>query len=54
MRRAAVEPELGHMKSNGLLERNLLRGDVGDMWNVNPSGAAYLIPALSLRRHLDL
>lgn len=38
--RAAIEPELGHMKSDGLLGRNFLKGVVGDTQNVILSGAA--------------
>ena len=38
-RRAAIEPELGHMKSDGLLGRNFLKGVVGDAQNVILSGA---------------
>jgi len=40
-RRAAIEPELGHMKSDGLLGRNFLKGVVGDMQNVILSGAGH-------------
>jgi IS5 family transposase len=40
-RRAAIEPELGHMKSDGLLGRNFLKGVVGDAQNVILSGAGH-------------
>ena len=33
-RRSAIEPEIGHMKSDGRLKRNDLKGDMGDMLNV--------------------
>jgi len=40
-RRAAIEPELGHMKSDGLLGRNFLKGMLGDAQNVILSGAGH-------------
>lgn len=40
-RRAAIEPELGHMKSDGLLGRNFLKGVVGDAQNVILCGAGH-------------
>ena len=40
-RRAAIERELGHMKSDGLLGRNFLKGVAGDAQNVILSGAGY-------------
>lgn len=39
-RRAAVEPTIGHLKSDYRLERNRLKGDVGDALNVLLSAAA--------------
>ena len=33
-RRSAIEPEIGHMKSDGLLNRCYLKGRVGDAMNV--------------------
>ena len=33
-RRSAIEPEIGHMKNDGRLNRNYLKGDMGDMLNV--------------------
>ena len=40
-RRAAIEPELGHMKSDGLLGRNFLKGMVGNAQNVILCGAGH-------------
>ena len=40
-RRAAIEPELGHMKSDGLLARNFFKGGVGDAQSVILSGAGH-------------
>ena len=40
-RRAPIEPELGHMKSDELLGRNFLKGVVGDAQNVILSGAGH-------------
>jgi IS5 family transposase len=40
-RRAAIEPELGHIKSDGLLGRNFLKGVVGDAQNVILCGAGH-------------
>jgi IS5 family transposase len=34
-RRAAVEPEIGHMKNEGMLGRNFLKGMKGDALNAN-------------------
>jgi IS5 family transposase len=39
-RRAAVEPTIGHLKSGRRLERNQLRGTVGDAINALLSAAA--------------
>jgi IS5 family transposase len=39
-RRAVVEPTIGHLKSDYRLERNRLRGAVGDSLNVLLSAAA--------------
>ena len=33
-RRSAIEPEIGHMKNDGRLGRNYLKGKIGDMQNV--------------------
>jgi transposase, IS5 family len=40
-RRAAIEPELGHRKSDGLLGRNFLKGVVEDAQNVILCGASH-------------
>ena len=40
-RRAAVEPEIGHMKSDGLLGRNFLKGIQGDAINAILCGAGH-------------
>ena len=38
-RRAAVEPVIGHMKADGLLDRNYLKGHEGDRINAVLAGA---------------
>lgn len=40
-RRSAVEPEIGHMKSDGLLGRNFLKGAKGDAMNALLCGAGH-------------
>jgi IS5 family transposase len=40
-RRSAVEPVIGHMKTDGLLGRNYLRGSLGDKINAILSGAGH-------------
>jgi IS5 family transposase len=40
-RRSAVEPELGHMKNDGLLGRNFLKGMQGDAMNAFLCGAGH-------------
>lgn len=40
-RRAAIEPEIGHMKGDGLLGRNFLKGMVGDAINALLCGAGH-------------
>ncbi|MBP1627112.1 MAG: transposase domain protein [Holophagaceae bacterium] len=40
-RRAAIEPEIGHMKSEGLLGRNFLKGMLGDAANALLCGAGH-------------
>lgn len=39
-RRAAIEPTIGHLKSNYRLERNRLKGALGDTLNALFSAAA--------------
>ncbi len=38
-RRQAIEPIIGHLKSDRLLDRNYLKGTQGDQFNVLLSGA---------------
>lgn len=40
-RRSAIEPEIGHMKSDGLLGRNFLKGAEGDAMNAILAGAGH-------------
>lgn len=40
-RRSAIEPEIGHMKSEGLLGRNWLKGEAGDAMNALLCGAGH-------------
>jgi len=40
-RRSAIEPEIGHMKSDGKLGRNHLKGVLGDAINVLPCGSRH-------------
>jgi Transposase DDE domain len=40
-RRAAIEPTIGHLKSDNRLERNYLTGRAGDRINVVLSAAGY-------------
>ena len=40
-RRSAIEPVIGHMKSDGLLDRNFLKGRDGDRINAILSGAGH-------------
>ncbi len=40
-RRSAVEPEIGHMKADGLLGRNFLKGMKGDAINAVLCGAGH-------------
>ena len=40
-RRAAIEPEIGHMKGDGLLGRNFLKGMTGDAINALLCGAGH-------------
>ena len=39
--RSALEPEIGHMKSDGLLGRNFLKGMQGDAMNALLCGAGH-------------
>lgn len=40
-RRSAIEPVIGHMKSDGLLGRNYLKGSIGDKINALLCGAGH-------------
>jgi IS5 family transposase len=42
-RRSAIEPTIGHMKRGGKLDRNWLKGALGDALNAVPCGAGYNI-----------
>ena len=48
-RRQAIEPVIGHLKSDGLLDRNYLKGTQGDQFNVLLSCAGHNL-RLVLRR----
>jgi hypothetical protein len=43
-RRAAIEPIIGHLKSDFRLSRNLLKGQVGDEINVLYSSLMFTAP----------
>lgn len=45
-RRAAIEPTIGHLKSDHRLNRNYLKGEVGDKANVILAAAAYNLAKL--------
>ncbi|MDR5825934.1 hypothetical protein QCE64_36285, partial [Caballeronia sp. LZ043] len=40
-RRSAIEPAIGHMKTNGRLDRNWLKGALGDAIHAVLCGAGY-------------
>jgi IS5 family transposase len=40
-RRSAIEPLIGHMKTDGRVDRNFLAGALGDAINVLLCGAGY-------------
>ncbi len=40
-RRNAIEPAIGHMKNDGLLRRNWLKGSLGDAMHALLSGAGH-------------
>ena len=42
-RRSAIEPTIGHMKSDGKLDRNWLKGALGDALNAVLCGAGHNI-----------
>jgi IS5 family transposase len=53
-RRAAVEPEIGHMKNDGLLGRNFLKGMAGDAMNALLCGAGHNLRKILARARAGL
>ena len=53
-RRAAVEPEIGHMKNDGLLGRNFLKGMAGDAMNAVLCGAGHNLRKILTRVRFGL
>jgi IS5 family transposase len=53
-RRSAVEPLIGHLKNDGHLRRNFLKGSQGDAFNVMMSGAGYNLRAILKKLRLFL
>ena len=53
-RRAAVEPEIGHMKNEGLLGRHFLKGMVGDAMNALLCGAGHNLRKILARARFGL
>jgi len=51
-RRSAIEPEIGHMKSDGLLGRNFLKGMQGDAMNAILCGAGHNLRKILARIRL--
>ncbi len=51
-RRAAVEPEIGHLKADGLLGRNFLKGMKGDVINAVLCGASHNLRKILARIRL--
>jgi IS5 family transposase len=51
-RRAAIEPEIGHMKSDGLLGRNFLKGMEGDAMNAILCGVGHNLRKILARIRL--
>jgi transposase, IS5 family len=45
-RRSAVEPVIGHQKTEGRLDRNFLRGEFGDKANALLAGIGYNLRAI--------
>ena len=48
-RRSAIEPEIGHLKSDGLLGRNFLKGTQGDAMNAILCGAGHNLRKIMAR-----
>ena len=40
-RRAAIEPIIGHMKADHRMDRNFLKGRIGDRMNAIPAGCGF-------------
>ena len=40
-RRQAIEPTIGHMKNDGLLDKNWLKGEIGDAMHALLCGAGH-------------
>jgi len=53
-RRAAIEPEIGHHKADGKLDRNFLKGSVGDAMNALLCGAGHNLRKILARLRLCL
>ncbi len=53
-RRSAVEPEIGHMKNDGLLGRNFLKGMKGDAMNAFLCGAGHNLRKILAKVRLGL
>jgi IS5 family transposase len=53
-RRSAVEPEIGHMKNDGLLGRNFLKGMQGDAMNAFLCGAGHNLRKILAKVRLGL
>jgi IS5 family transposase len=53
-RRSAVEPEIGHMKNEGLLGRNFLKGMQGDAMNAFLCGAGHNLRKILAKVRLGL
>ena len=53
-RRSAVEPEIGHMKNEGLLGRNFLKGMQGDAMNAFLCGAGHNLRKILAQVRLGL
>jgi IS5 family transposase len=51
-RRSAIEPTIGHMKSDGKLDRNWLKGRLGDAIHAILCGAGHNIRLLLRRLRL--
>ena len=52
MRRSAIEPTIGHMKMDGRLDRNPLKGQLGDALHAVLCGAGHNIRLLMRKLRL--